>query len=161
MSKDDTRDEAEIEKQEQEFFVAWASVRQQGVASTFRLAHGQEMSATQFALLNLIERAQGREPCTISWLASQAGLDPATVVRSIDILERRGLVERRRSTQDRRQVFVTLTEQGTALQQDLHQKAMMRLSKNFRAMSAEGRQALLRGLREFLQIGRLADEPEQ
>jgi DNA-binding MarR family transcriptional regulator len=158
MPDDHEQQRSELDKQEQDFFVAWAKVRQQGVASTFKLAHEQEMSATQFAILNTLERMQGQELCTISKLAQLMGLDPATIVRSVDLLEKRGLVRRRRDTRDRRQVFVEFTEDGRTTQQELHQRSTARLSRLFRSMSQEGRQALLQGLHEFLFLGQQEEE---
>ncbi len=158
MTDEQKQKESELDEQEKEFFTSWSQVRQQGVTSTFKLAHEQEMSATQFAILNTMERGQGRELCTISLLARGMSLDPATIVRSVDLLERRGLVRRRRDTRDRRQVFVEFTEEGQAIQQELHQRSSARLSRLFRAMSGEGRQALLKGLREFLALGRQEED---
>ncbi len=149
-------EQSEIDEQEQEFFAAWSQVRQQGVTSTFKLAHEREMSATQFTILNWLERSH--EACTISGLANQMGLDPATIVRSVDLLEKRGLVRRRRATHDRRQVFVEFTEAGQIIQQELQHHATARLSRLFRSMSEDGRQALLRGLHEFLTLGQQEEE---
>src|SRR5205085_5451641 len=54
------------------------------------------------------------DPCTISSIAGDLDIDPATVVRTVDSLEKRGLVKRRRSREDRRQVFVEFTDAGCA-----------------------------------------------
>lgn len=48
-------------------------------------------------------------------LALAAELSPASVTQMLDHLEPAGIVERRRSAEDRRVVVVTLTEQGRAL----------------------------------------------
>ncbi|GCE07733.1 MarR family winged helix-turn-helix transcriptional regulator [Dictyobacter aurantiacus] len=146
-----------LDTQEQVFFSVWNEVRQQGTRRNFRLSHEQEMSATQFTILGLIEKAQGEDYCTIGWLARQMDLDPATVVRSLDHLEKRQYVLRRRSTQDRRQVIVSLTAEGQATQQAIHQRFMKSLLCQFRRMSSSGQEALLRGLQEFLSLGRDED----
>jgi DNA-binding MarR family transcriptional regulator len=52
------------------------------------------------------------EPIKSSDLARKMHLHPATVVGIIDRLEARGLVERRRSTRDRRIVEIALTYNG-------------------------------------------------
>lgn len=153
MSDTSNRSNSDIEQQEHEFFTAWSQIRQLGTQTNFKLAHEQGMSATQYTILGMIERAQGREPCTISWLASQMGIDPPTIVRSVDILERRGFVQRRRDTKDRRVVFVEFTEMGHMLQRELQQRFTGRLSTIFRSMSEKGRLALLQGLQEFLILG--------
>ena len=45
-------------------------------------------------------------------LAAHAGITPSTATRILDALERRGVVERTRSDEDRRAVAVSLTEAG-------------------------------------------------
>ena len=81
----------------------------------FKHAHQHGLSTTQFIVLGLIGKAQAcGETCTISSIAGDLDIDPATVVRTVDSLEKRGLVERRRSREDRRQVFVEFTDAGRA-----------------------------------------------
>ena len=72
---------------------------------------------------------------------------------TIDRLEKRGLVERRRSREDRRQVFVEFTDAGRAARQEAHQQFIGRIHTILLAMSEEGRSSLLRGLEEFVQVG--------
>src|SRR6266567_286107 len=106
-------------------------------------------------VMGVIERCQTTdgEPCTISGIASRLGIDPTTVVRTVDSLEKRGLVERRRDRQDRRQVFVEFTDAGRAALLETHQQFIARVRAIFLAMSAEGRTSLLSGLEEFIQVG--------
>jgi DNA-binding MarR family transcriptional regulator len=52
---------------------------------------------------------------TAGELAKAGELSPASVSTMLDHLERDGIVERRRSPEDRRVVVVTLTESGRAL----------------------------------------------
>jgi MarR family transcriptional regulator, organic hydroperoxide resistance regulator len=54
-------------------------------------------------------------PLTAGQLARSAELNPASVTAMLDHLERDGIVERTRSTTDRRVCIVALTEQGSAL----------------------------------------------
>ncbi len=73
------------------------------------LASDNELTLSQFALLTPLavrERAQVRE------LALDAGITAPTATRILDALERRGFVQRTRSSEDRRAVNVTLTEAG-------------------------------------------------
>jgi DNA-binding MarR family transcriptional regulator len=49
---------------------------------------------------------------TIGLLSNEVNLSQATVTTIIDRLEDRGLVSRRRSEQDRRKVYTTLTREG-------------------------------------------------
>lgn len=150
----------DLAAQEEQFFVAWRQLQQQSLELSLRLAHQYGVSASQFNMLGLLEKMEGRAPCTIRWLSQQMSLDPATVVRAVDFLEARGLVARRRDTRDRRQVFVELTDQGRTLQTQLHQQAALRLSAVFRAMSYQGRAELIQSLHEFLALSVQIDQAE-
>jgi DNA-binding MarR family transcriptional regulator len=120
----------------------------------FKHAHQHGLSTTQFIVLGLIGKAETTgEPCTISSIAGNLDIDPATVVRTVDSLEKRGLVERRRSREDRRQVFVEFTDAGCAARQEAHQQFIDRIHSILFAMSEEGRSSLLSGLEEFVQVG--------
>ena len=125
----------------------------------FKHAHQHGLSTTQFMVLGLIGKAQAcGESCTISSIAGDLDIDPATVVRTVDSLEKRGLVERRRSREDRRQVFVEFTDAGRAARQEAHQQFINRIHTILLAMSEEGRSSLLSGLEEFIQVGLRAQE---
>src|SRR5437588_148865 len=120
----------------------------------FKHAHQHGLSTTQFIVLGLIGKAQiTGEPCTISSIAGDLDIDPATVVRTVDSLEKRGLVERRRSREDRRQVFVEFTDAGRTARQEAHQQFIGRIHTILLAMSEEGRASLLKGLKEFVEVG--------
>jgi DNA-binding MarR family transcriptional regulator len=120
----------------------------------FKHAHQNGFSMTQFIVLGLIGNAQTNgDTCTISSIATHLGLDPATVVRTVDSLEKRGLVERRRSREDRRQVFVEFTAAGRSARQHAHEQFIERIHAIFLGMSADGRAALIRGLEEFVRVG--------
>ena len=52
------------------------------------------------------------EPCTMSELADYSAVDRTTLTRTVDQLVDSGLVERATPREDRRQVLLTLTDQG-------------------------------------------------
>ncbi len=159
MPEETDRSGSEIDGQVEKFFLLWSMVRQQMMGAHFKQQHQLAISATQFMVLGVMDEARGREPCTIGSLANRLGLDPATLVRTVDSLEKRGWVERRRDTQDRRQVFVEFTRQGLAKQEALIHLFKMRLAEIVRSMSDEGRVSLLKGLQEFVNVGQqLADK---
>jgi DNA-binding MarR family transcriptional regulator len=64
-----------------------------------------------YLLLVLLEN---RGEQTMSQLAVAFDLDASTVTRQIAPLERRGFVERKRSSEDRRATLVSITESGRA-----------------------------------------------
>lgn len=144
--------ESVIDEQAERFTASFSDLRKV-LGAGFKHAHQHGFSTTQFMVLGLVERAQETEPCTISSLAGKLGIDPATVVRTVDSLEKRGLVERRRDKQDRRQVFVVFSETGRAALIEAHQHFITRIRAIFLAMSAEGRASLVSGLEEFVQVG--------
>ncbi len=141
-----------VDEQAERFIASFSDLRKV-LGAGFKHAHQQGFSTTQFMVLGLVEKAQETEPCTISSIAGRLGIDPATVVRTVDSLEKRGLVERRRDKQDRRQVFVEFTAVGHAALMEAHQHFITRIRAIFLAMSAEGRASLLNGLEEFVRVG--------
>jgi len=168
MDSDETTNQVEpsqiqVDAEVEAFFTVWGQVRHQIVGANFKQQHQNGMSATQFLILAMMEEAQGagRESCTISSLATQLGIDPATVVRTIDSLEKRGLVARRRDTQDRRVVFVEFTVDGLVERRLTRQRFRDRLSDIVRGMSDEGRVCLLTGLQEFVDVGTRANEEKK
>ena len=144
----------QLNEQVEHFFANFADLRKV-MGAGFKHAHQQGFSTTQFMVMGLLERCQasGGEACTISGIAGRLGIDPTTVVRTVDSLENRGLVERRRDRQDRRQVFVEFTDAGRAALIETHQQFIDRIRMIFLAMSAEGRASLLSGLDEFVRLG--------
>lgn len=143
----------EIDAQVDAFLDAWFKVRQYVQGLNFNRAHQHGMSTTQFLVLALLDEAHDAGPATIRSLANRLNLDPATVVRTVDSLEQRGLVARRRDTADRRRVFVEFTEQGRAAEQSSRLRFKDSVARTFRAMSPAGRRALLQGLQEFVAVG--------
>jgi DNA-binding MarR family transcriptional regulator len=67
------------------------------------------MSFAQYSLMRAL--ADGGEQSS-GQLAAAAGLTPAATTQMIDYLEREGVVERRRSGEDRRVVVLRLTDEG-------------------------------------------------
>jgi DNA-binding MarR family transcriptional regulator len=74
-----------------------------------RLIHKTGLSSPQLVLLQIM--GQG-ETVTAGELARRASLSQATVTTILDRLEDRGLVQRKRSTDDKRRVHVALTDKG-------------------------------------------------
>ena len=68
-----------------------------------------ELSATQIRALFQLER---ESEIPAGCLAKTADVSPASMTAMLDHLEQDGMVSRRRSETDRRQVIVSLTDQG-------------------------------------------------
>ena len=67
------------------------------------------LTFSQYALLQSLD---GETTARVSDLAGGAGISPSTATRILDALERRAIVRRHRSPEDRRGVTVTLTDHG-------------------------------------------------
>lgn len=153
------RQQATVDEQVERFIANFSDLRKV-MGAGFKHAHQLGFSTTQFMVLALMEKTLEGESLTISSIAAKMGLDPATVVRTVDSLEKRGVVERRRDKQDRRQVFVEFTEAGRCARFEMHQQFIARIRAIFLAMSEEGRASLTAGLEEFVQVGQeVAGEP--
>jgi DNA-binding MarR family transcriptional regulator len=76
------------------------------------------LTLSQYALIQgLADRAGAR----VAELATDAGVTPPTATRILDVLERRGIVRRRRAPEDRRSVLVSLTDSGRELLETRHE----------------------------------------
>lgn len=84
------------------------AVRRARGASSLERDRGLTLS--QYGLLQPL--AASNDGARVSDLAARAGIAPPTATRILDALERRGIIERRRSADDRRGVSVTLTDFG-------------------------------------------------
>ena len=74
-----------------------------------QLSKTSGLTAPQILLLGAI---RNNDDVTIGKIANDISLSQATVTTILDRLEKRGLVYRERSTQDKRKVHVHLTEEG-------------------------------------------------
>jgi len=74
-----------------------------------RLAVEHDVTGPQLSTLNALSRTG---TMTGTQIADTLLLSPSTIVGVLDRLEDKGLVERRRDTEDRRRVLVDLTEEG-------------------------------------------------
>lgn len=107
----------------------------------------------QFMILRHL-RAKGR--ATAKELADLLGVTPGNVTGLLDRLEREGLVTRARSTEDRRVVYVRLTEEGHQRMDTLRREGPPVVSGLFEGWSVEELQALT----AMLERVRLSPEEE-
>ena len=97
------------------------------------------------------------ESCTMSELADFSAVDRTTLTRTVDQLVDGGLVERATPREDRRQVVLTLTDQGRrACRQSL--KAIYGVSRELVAGLAEDDQRVIARSLEAM-LGCLVDDP--
>jgi DNA-binding MarR family transcriptional regulator len=84
----------------------------------------------------------GAGPCTLSELARHQAVSLPTVSRSVDMLVRRGWVERTVDDTDRRQTLLGLTEQGRQKLADVKARAEQHIASKLSSMSASDRTEL-------------------
>ena len=75
-----------------------------------------ELSGLQVGILHVLGHLGNQ---TLSELSKKFMLDPSTLVPTVDTLERKNFVVRQRDPNDRRRVPISLTEEGTALLDEL------------------------------------------
>lgn len=92
-----------------------------------------------FGMLNVLD-ADG--PISQLDLSRQLGVDPSTMVARMDVLERKRMVSRRRSSTDRRAYEITLTEKGRATLAELRKAADEANERTFGVLSDRERTQL-------------------
>jgi DNA-binding MarR family transcriptional regulator len=121
------------------------------------LAHGTgDVTLVQYRVL--VELAE-RGPQRVADLAGALGVEPSTVTRMCDRLERKDLILRERSARDRRSVWISLRPQGRALVDHVTRRRRLELARIVACLPNEGRRPVLAALRAFTQAA--GEAPEQ
>jgi DNA-binding MarR family transcriptional regulator len=89
----------------------------------------------------------GAGPCTMSELARHQAVSLPTISRSVDMLVRRGWVERGTGSNDRRQSMVRLTPRGRRVLADMRQRAERHVAQTLAPLAAAERAHLVAALR--------------
>ena len=110
----------------------WTDLRRSGAA----------IEATQWTTLRLLAPA----PCTMSELARHKAVSLPTVSRSVDMLVRRGWVERCVDDSDRRQTLVRLTVDGRRILAECRRRFEDLLAEKLDALSDRRRADLTTSL---------------
>ncbi len=107
------------------------------LAQLNRRATAERMAREQWAheagfrpgCIGVLRVVAAREPASQREVSDQLMLDPSDVVTLVDILERAGMVERRRDPADRRRYALEITEGG--------RRAVVRLTEISQQINAE------------------------
>jgi len=91
------------------------------------------ITARQATLLWLVKRSPGM---SLAALASEEGISPPAMSGHVDRLERAGLLDRVRSSEDRRRVGLTLTADGERLMRRVRARRTTWLANRLRALEA-------------------------
>ena len=89
------------------------------------------ITARQATLLWLVKRSPG---LSLAELAAEEGISPPALSGHVDRLERAGLIERVRSSEDRRRVGLRLTEEGARLMRRVRARRTTWLADRLRAL---------------------------
>jgi DNA-binding MarR family transcriptional regulator len=111
------------------------------------------VTARQATLLWLVKRSPG---LSLAELAAEEGISPPALSGHVDRLERAGLLERVRSTEDRRRVGLELTEEGARLLRRIRARRTTWLTERLRELEPaelEAVEAAMPALRRLLGDG--------
>ena len=109
-----------------------------------------ELTLTQVQVL----RALRARPLTLGKLGQSIGLSPTSVTRIVDRLEKRGLVSRRRDTDDRRLVQLHLEPAGERLMGEIRVMSGSDIHLAVDAMTSDERKRLITSLRRLVELAR-------
>ena len=110
------------------------------------------ITARQATLLWLIKRRPG---LSLAELAAEEGISPPALSGHVDRLERAGLIERVRSSDDRRRVGLRLTDEGARLLRSIRARRTTWLTERLRVLEEGELAAIATALPALL---RLVDE---
>jgi DNA-binding MarR family transcriptional regulator len=110
----------------------WTDLRRSGAA----------IEPTQWTTLRLL----AARPCTMSEIARHKAVSLPTISRSVDMLVKRGWVERCVDDADRRQTLVRLTSAGQALLAECRQRFEELIDAKLAALSDKQREQLTASL---------------
>lgn len=82
-------------------------------------------------------------------LSIKIGVDNSTLTRLIDILMKKGIVQKNRSSQDRRSYIISVTKKGELLQSKIEDEIDSFVGKIFRNTRLEDQEELKKSLSSF------------
>ena len=91
------------------------------------------ITARQATVLWLVKRSPG---LSLAELAAEEGISPPALSGHVDRLERAGLLERVRSSEDRRRVGLRLTDEGARVMRNIRARRTTWLADRLRALEA-------------------------
>ena len=97
------------------------------------------VTARQATLLWLVKRSPG---LSLAELAAEEGISPPALSGHVDRLERAGLIERIRSSEDRRRVGLRLTEDGARLMRRVRARRTTWLANRLRTLEPSELEAI-------------------
>jgi DNA-binding MarR family transcriptional regulator len=114
------------------------------------LARQTGLTTSQLLILETLSSSD--TALTVGTIAERVGLAQGTATTMLDRLERRGLAKRRRADSDRRQVKVTLTEQGQQLLDDAPMLLQTRFLRRFAELHSWEKHSILASLQHLADL---------
>lgn len=108
---------------------------------TKELARRADLTGPQLTVVKLLEHIGD---LSLSSLSEKIGAQNSTVTGIIDRMEREGLVTRERSTEDRRVVYIKLSEKGRELAREIKVEPMEIFRSALESLSAQEMRELMR-----------------
>ena len=130
-----------LERELLEEMTAWSPRDRGGVFKTW---HQHALSLVH---LNVLTALEVEGPLSMKRLAELMDISDASATGIVDRMEKRGMVERRHSTDDRRVVLVHPTEAGTNVFSEMDDHRREVLARVFAELTEEEMAALLVGMR--------------
>lgn len=134
-------DRAALERELLEEMTAWSPRDRRGAFKTW---HRHALSLVH---LNVLTGLEAEGPLSMRRLAEVMDVSDASATGIVDRMEKRGLVERRHDSTDRRVVLVHPTEAGARVFSEMADHRRQMLSKVLAELSGEEMAALLVGMR--------------
>lgn len=107
------------------------------------------VTARQATLLWLVKRSPG---LSLAELAAEEGISPPALSGHVDRLERAGLLERVRSTDDRRRVGLRLTDEGARLLRNIRARRTTWLTDRLRVLEGAELEAIATAVPALLRL---------
>lgn len=108
-----------------------------------------DLSLGQLAALRTLER---HGPMTASELAAHEKVQPPSMTRTLTLLEKLGLVQRQEHPTDRRQVLITLTDDGQAAVKETRRRRDRWLAQRLSELEPEDRKTLARAAKILAEV---------
>lgn len=124
-----------------------------GIAAASIADADDVISVPQFRVLVMLHT---RGPLNLAAVAAGLDVNPSNASRTCDRLSKAGLLDRRESPEDRRNVTLTLTDPGRRLVDSVTRHRRVAIERVLRKMSAPERDRLAKALSAFATA---ADEP--
>ena len=117
---------------------------------------GETLTVSQYKSLV----ALARRTCDLADLAREAGGSPSTMTRMCDRLVRKGLIVRRRSPLDHREVELTASEKGLRVLAQVEHHRQAAIGTLLGHLPVGSRRQLVDSLHSFAAAARVTDDPQ-